>query len=975
LGVKYATYRDPADMGQKVTEAVGDELITGYRRHGVPRGDLSFILDYLDKLAQGQVNIVVGGDQIITTGPVAARGSALADHESIAVVGSDNIIVRASVYYGAGTTDPAEALRIYRRVLVSGSRFLPLRGVDVGAGDPSAGQKSLSLAHVYIDLDTKTSVPLEEKGKPRRKDAPSLPEEGKSRPLPALEAAAVNQRLVLLGDPGSGKSTFVSHLAHCLAAHGLEPDAGWLAHLPGWPQPEVVPIVIVLRDFARWLAGRSETEAKVKGKAEPSVVWEFIGVRLKAQNLDFAADALHQALEAGQALVLFDGLDEIAGRAPARAVRDAVAAFAGRYDSSRYLVTCRTLSYQGADWQLPGFAAHELAPFNEEKISRFVSAWYAELAEQGVVRAEDVAALTRSLNKALHRSDLWRLAPNPLLLTVMALVHTHKGRLPDARALLYEETIDILLWRWEQIKAGGDTEERPPLRQLLLQANRSDVDLKRVLWRLAFEAHAQGGAGGDGEAVADIGEMRLLKELGSLCCGDLGWAQQVVEAMKLRAGLLIERQPEVFTFPHRTFQEYLAGAHLAAQADFARRAAGLVSEGAQWREVITLAAGKLVYLSGDLDKPLALVAELCPSKTHDTDLGWQKVWLAGDVLLEVGLSRVNDLELGRDLVARVRDRLAELATLGKLKPVERARAGDTLGRLGDSRSGVGLTAEGLPDIAWCDVPAGEFIMGSLDDPKEPYLGKETPQHRLKLGAYRISKYPVTVAQFNAFVRDGGYRVARYWRQAVAAGRWRDGQIRAYQWRPELSRSEEGWFDGPGDSGLPFTLPNHPIVDVSWYEALAFCAWLDEKTGLRIGLPTEAQWERVARGTDGRDYPWGEGITPEHANYQETGIGATSAANIFSKGASPYGVLDLSGNVWEWTANLWGEDYQKSTYNYPYRAGDGRENLDAPATVLRVLRGGAYDNSARLVRCAARYWGNPDLRLDGLGFRVVASPVP
>ena len=126
-----------------------------------------------------------------------------------------------------------------------------------------------------------------------------------------------------------------------------------------------------------------------------------------------------------------------------------------------------------------------------------------------------------------------------------------------------------------------------------------------------------------------------------MCGGDLGWAQKVVEAMKLRAGLLIERQPEVFTFPHRTFQEYLAGAHLAAQADFARRAAGLVAEGAQWREVIMLAAGKLVYLSGDLDKPLALVAELCPSKAHDTDLGWQKAWLAGDVLLEVGLSRVN----------------------------------------------------------------------------------------------------------------------------------------------------------------------------------------------------------------------------------------------------------------------------------------------------------------------------------------------
>jgi hypothetical protein len=263
------------------------------------------------------------------------------------------------------------------------------------------------------------------------------------------------------------------------------------------------------------------------------------------------------------------------------------------------------------------------------------------------------------------------------------------------------------------------------LRQLLLQANRGDVDLKRVLWKLAFEAHSQGGAGRPADAVADIGELRLLKELSGLCCGDLGWAQQVVETMKLRAGLLVERQPEVFSFPHRTFQEYLAGAHLAAQVDFARRATGLVTEGAHWREVILLAAGKLVYGSGDLDKPLALVGELCPERGHDSPLAWRKAWLAGDVLLEVGPERAGDSQLGQDLTARVAGRLAELLIQGRLDPVERARAGDTLGRLGDRRPGVGLRPDGVPDIVWCDVPAGRFIMGSRDD-SLVFYGKETP---------------------------------------------------------------------------------------------------------------------------------------------------------------------------------------------------------------------------------------------------------
>ncbi|MCX6028693.1 MAG: SUMF1/EgtB/PvdO family nonheme iron enzyme [Chloroflexi bacterium] len=904
------------------------------------------------------------------TGP----GTAFAGNQDVVIpgsVGGDVKVVYGNVYSGPPTTDPAEALRIYRHVLVAGSRYLPLRGVDVGAGDPSAGQKSLDLARVYIALDTKTQALVEEKperGRPSRERGEPLREGEKTRPLPALEAAATNRRLVLLGDPGSGKSTFLGHLAHCLAAHALEPQAGWLDHLSGWPDAAALPVTVVLRDFARWLAVQVEAqaEAKVKVKvgieAEPSLVWEFLGERLRAQNLAFVTDPLAQALEAGQAFLLFDGLDEIAGRGPVRLVRDAVAAFADRYRRCRCLVTCRTLSYRAADWQMPGYPTFELAPFDEAKIDRFVAAWYAELAEQGVVSSGDVAGLTKALAAALRRPDLWRLAPNPLLLTVMALVHTHKGRLPDARALLYEETVEILLWRWEQIKAGGRSDETPRLRQLLLQANRGDVDLKRVLWKLAFEAHSQGGAGCAADAVADIGELRLLRELGGLCCGDLGWAQQVVEAMKLRAGLLVERQPEVFSFPHRTFQEYLAGAHLAAQADFARRAAGLVAEGAHWREVILLAAGKLVYGAGDLDKPLALVGELCPERSHDTPLAWRKAWLAGDVLLEVGPERAGDSQLGQDLTTRVAGRLAELLIQGRLDPVERARAGDTLGRLGDPRPGVRLRPDGLPDIAWCDVSAGEFIMGNTKETDDMAYDSEAPQHREPLRkAYRISKYPITNAQFAAFAVDGGYQQRQYWQHAERAGFWRAGQVRAYHYVEDDWR--EGWFDGPENLRFAPHLASHPVVEVSWFEAVAFCLWLGDKLELQVSLPTEAQWERAARGTDGRRYPWAGELTSDHANYADTGIGATTAVGIFPKGVTlEAGVLDMSGNVWEWCRTKWRGSYK----------GKPDDGLDGTDT--RVLRGGAFFDLARSVRCAYRYRYVPRGRGWFIGFRVVASPI-
>ena len=188
-----------------------------------------------------------------------------------------------------------------------------------------------------------------------------------------------------------------------------------------------------------------------------------------------------------------------------------------------------------------------------------------------MVKPDEATRLTERLHEAVRRPDLQRLASNPLLLTVMALVHTHKGRLPDARALLYEETVDILLRRWEEIKTGGEEGELR-LRRLLLDADRTDVDLKKVLWRLAFEAHQQGGTTDDREPWPTSASWRCSRRWPTYTPPRAGLgAARSSNLMRLRAGLLVERELNSYTFPHRTFQEYLAGAHLAAQADFATR--------------------------------------------------------------------------------------------------------------------------------------------------------------------------------------------------------------------------------------------------------------------------------------------------------------------------------------------------------------------------------------------------------------------
>ncbi|MCB0004003.1 MAG: NACHT domain-containing protein, partial [Anaerolineae bacterium] len=435
---------------------------------------------------------------------VSGSGAVAQDH-SVATGAYGTAIgsVQGNVYVGPPARDPEEALAIYRRVYVAGCRQLPMRGIDIGASDPTGGQRRLDLDRVYVALDTTARV---DKDTVQRRQAgllgmtailsrgasvtevsssPELLDQEKSSPLQALAALLLSKRAVILGAPGAGKSTLLSHLGLCLALHGLEPEEKWLERLPGWPpsDAEVLPISVVLRDFARNLPKR-------RTEATPQHLWQFIERGLRSQNLAFAAAPLHETLESGRAIVLLDGLDEIPTKEQRVFVRDAVTAFARRYPKSSVVVTCRTLSYQDPAWQLELFTAYELAPLDEAKIDHFITAWYAELGRLGVVREDTAGALARQLRTAVRRPDLWRLAPNPLLLTVMALVHAHKGQLPDARALLYEETVDILLWRWEQIKAAGE-EGLPPLRQLLLDAGRADVDLKKVLWELAFEAHIQ----------------------------------------------------------------------------------------------------------------------------------------------------------------------------------------------------------------------------------------------------------------------------------------------------------------------------------------------------------------------------------------------------------------------------------------------------------------------------------------------------
>jgi len=237
------------------------------------------------------------------------------------------------------------------------------------------------------------------------------------------------------------------------------------------------------------------------------------------------------------------------------------------------------------------------------------------------------------------------------------------------------------------------------------------------------------------------------------------------------------------------------------------------------------------------------------------------------------------------------------------------------------------------------IPAGEFLMGSDPQKDKVVLNWEQPQHTLYLPEYWIAKTPITNAQYAAFVQATGHKAPRHWQK---------GKI-------------------PQGKGA------HPVVEITWHDALAYCTWLAKATGKSYTLPSEAEWEKAARGTDGRVYPWGDTFDGSKCNSWESDIKDTTPVDKYPQGASPYGVLDMAGNVWEWMRSLWGNDFREPDFKYPYQAADGRENLQAGDAIFRVLRGGSFNRDRYLARCAFRSRNSPHKGNANRGFRVVVFP--
>ncbi len=887
--------------------------------------------------------VSVGGD-VVGRDDISAGGHVIIAAEGATVVVGELPVTMTAV-------DRESALGRYLQHVISRHRYLQLQGIRSGGK-----LVSIELDQIYVTLRAtrERTVSIEDEWlKAEAAFAPGeVQRQHAQRPgtetvtVSVNEALAAHERLVVLGDPGSGKTTLLRYLA-LLYARDIAERASWVRDRLGLNETRRLPILLPLRQIGAFL--RKQADDGTDGHA---LLLDFLFKSLRNERLDLPADFFDKTLQQGGAVILLDGLDEVADPDLRRRVARLVEDFTRAYPQCRYLVTSRIVGYTGAARLSENYATTTVRDFTLADVEGFLTHWHRLVAVGQLGPGESAEAYasdqTQQLLSAIKANERIReLAINPLMLTVIAMVHRDRVKLPDRRAELYAEAIDVLLGKWEEAKGL-----QPDV--AILDNRPFDTGDRRVmLQQIALKMHER-----QLKEVTSEELQRWLTALFLEVTKDQRAAERAVErflhVIEERTGLLTARGEGVYAFSHLTFQEYLAALAIATRDDYVAYTLPHVPD-AWWREVILLEAGYFSTQGPErTTKLIRAIAELSEEAE-----AYHNLVLAAECLRDVGEGRVQgnlasevqkrlraDLEL--DFQQEIEHRQQELASLRQQQELEVQRAREKrslfsrrpqpvvtpIPELDKSsvireviqrkavatqaliRTGAGYWTMPYGEPEWIRIPAGTFSMGESNE-----------LHPVHVAEFLIARVPITNAQYLLFVQATQHAVP------------------------------QGWEEGRPPKGKE----SHPVVYVSWDDALAYSEWLSQVTGKPITLPSEAEWEKVARGDqEAREFPWGDTFEATRCNTGELGLGDTTPVGIFLNGASPYGVLDLSGNVWEWTRSIY--------WSYPYNPKDGREDLKPRA--VRVWRGGSWNYAAHLARCACRGGLSPDLRYVSLGFRCV-----
>lgn len=836
------------------------------------------------------------------------------------------------------TPDLAKLRTAYIDYLLSTHRYLDFKGV------PQVEKVAalLPLEEVFVPLHARPAAPeadtwrrLRLAGREMAEVEEALHLEGmlapaeSAAPLPIDEALNKEPTLAILGDPGAGKSTLLKHLALHLARDESGP----------------LPILLPLNAYAEALQ-REEIGLQ-------AYLARYYAARRK--ELEGIEPLFDVALAEGQAVVLLDGLDEVQERRlfVNRLVEDFVAAHRTE-GGNRFVVTSRIVGYRDAPFTAANWPVYTLTDWGREEIERFATRWTLafEIATHGDTPEARAAAEEERqdlLAAIAPGSGIERLASNPLLLTIMALIKRQRVGLPRERVKLYELYLETLISAWNRARA---LDKRPVGTEV------DYLETVQVLAPLALWLREENPTAGlvGREQVEGWLARYYQREWGEPRGPARQRAREFLEGVRRYSNLLVERGEGQYGFLHLTFEEMLAAKGIALLEDQEGLEAAMETMcqhwlDPAWRETLLLTVEVLGIVGQRPFRAGQVLRQLCAEDLQGADRG-RNVVLAGEALAdvgEVGADRASALAVIARLVQTMQDQEAS--------PPVRRDAGHLLGRLE-------WEPEGGLDV-WVEIPPGPFQYGD---------GKE---RRVIEAPYRIGVYPVTNKQFARFVEADGYELRECWSDEGWA--WRTGTYDSKapdyfkDWlslRPSERRDRPFWW---GDER--FGSPLCPVVGVSWFEAETYCRWLALEGGMDPGdpraprLPTEEEWERAVRGIDGREYPWGEERDRARLNCAEWWAGhelpefddlqkwwnskeykkanpSPTAVVTFTEGVNPAGLWDDAGNVWEWTDSWY------------------------PEGERRVLRGGSWTYGRWYARCASRFNIIPVYFDFDVGFRVV-----
>jgi hypothetical protein len=667
---------------------------------------------------------------------------------------------------GQPGADPTKALRS----LWEQTRFIDVRGLQVGSGRAHR----FPIEELYIPLAT-TSGGMMAGAEPREDVPPGL-----SPKQDGLQTALRHRRLVVTGDPGFGKTTFLRRVAHGLAGTLLEIDAEAAGRL-GFSGTIPLPVLVRLSDLETFVREGAKAPLHDAPRAPGEDLVLFLARQASDNAWGLGTEFYKDRLETGSLLLLLDGLDEVATEAGRKLVSALVQRAADVFPGCQFVVTSRPKAY--TEFALDGFAARQVAPLEDQAIRSFLLHWCKAL----YLDAPDSANAHRAeLERAMElHPEIRRLARNPVMLTALAVVHWNEKRIPEQRADLYESIITWLS------RSREDRVGRPP-------ADRCVVLLQEVA--LAMQSNP---AGRQTEVARDWAALRLVgtpefSESQEKACE---CALRFLAEEELDSGIIVRRDDNL-RFWHLSFQEYLAGRALAARTEQMQHEELLDDPdrlfSPEWRETVLLFAG-ILHAQGP-PKVDAMVSRIIGPVTQQASIPAKAkvVGLIGAIQRDLSTLRYHVKDPRYEAILRDVMTIFEADTAGSVDLQVRLEAADAIGQFGDPR---------LTGTRWVTIEGGTALIGAqADDPSAPgfdaaALAAEGPPREVTLPMFQVGRFPVTVGEYEKFLDDQGYDWKPHWVDG-GFGMWK---------RPEQ------W-----DSQVPF--PSRPVVGVSWYEAAAYCRW-------------------------------------------------------------------------------------------------------------------------------------------------------